>query len=229
MERHFDEELQQFKNALLEMATLTEESIYKATEALKTRDTERANEVFINDEKIDAMEIRIEEYGINLLATRQPMAADLRFITTGIKINAELERIADLAVNISQRAVELAALDQEKEHPALSRLSQIARTMLKECIDAFVMSDGDKAKHVILSDHEANALKNLIQSDLTQEMVIDGAVTPVALPIILAARHLERICDHTTYISEDIIYMLKATMVKHHRNELAGGAAEENN
>lgn len=221
MERHFDEELEKMNTSLLKMASLTEEAIRKSVEALKIRDKKMAETVIKDDSVIDEMELLIEEKAIDLLALRQPMAGDLRFITTGMKINAELERIADLAVNISQRVMELADQSLLKPLIDIPKLSSIAQKMVKEAIDAFVNRDESLAKKVIFSDPKADKLRNLVYEELISDyMVKDGRTATRAVPLLLIARHLERICDHATNIAEDVIYMVKAKIVKHHVEEL---------
>ncbi|MFH1878224.1 MAG: phosphate signaling complex protein PhoU [Candidatus Omnitrophota bacterium] len=216
VERHFDEDLTKLNTELLKMAALTEEAIYRSIEALQNKDDALARSVIDNDKQIDAMENIIEEHAIELLALRQPMAVDLRFITTGMKINAELERIADLAVNISQRVIDLAGAPLVKALIDLPRLSDIARKMVKGAIDAFVSGDPEKAEQVIFMDPAANKMKNLIVNELIYGyMVKDGTTAPRAVPLLLIARHLERICDHATNIAEDVVYMVNAKMVKH--------------
>lgn len=221
MERYFDEELKKFKNQLLKMATLTEEAINKSIEALKNRDKEMAQQIIEHDHKIDEIELIIDEWVIDLLALHQPMAGDLRFITTGMKINSELERIADLAVNISQRVLDLADQPLLKPLVDIPILAAISRKMVKDSIDSFIERDENLAKNVILADKEADALKNEIQHELVYDyMVKDGKTAPRAVPLLLIARHLERICDHATNIAEDVIYMVQAKVVKHHPEKL---------
>lgn len=221
MERHFDEELKKLNTDLLRMAAITEEAIYRSIEALKNRDKKLALKIIDDDRKIDQMEIEIDEQIIDLLALRQPIAVDLRFITTGMKINGELERIADLAVNISQRVIELADKPLLKPLIDIPKLSNVARNMVKDAIDAFVKHDENLAKDVILSDQKADELRNLVCQELIQEyMVKDGTTSERAVPLLLVARHLERICDHATNIAEDVIYMIQAKVVKHHREKL---------
>lgn len=221
MERHFDEELEKMNTSLLKMASLTEEAIHKSIEALKAGNKKMAEAIIKDDTKIDEMELVIEEMAIDLLALRQPIAGDLRFITTGMKINAELERIADLAVNISQRVLELADQPLLKPLIDIPKLSSIAKKMVKEAIDAFVSRDESLAKKIILSDSEADRLRNLVYEELISDyMVKDGTTATRAVPLLLIARHLERICDHATNIAEDVIYMVKAKIVKHHIEEL---------
>ena len=218
IERHFDEELAGLNKDLITMATLVEDSIYKSVESLKNRDKNMAQSVIDEDEKIDNMENLIEENAIELLALRQPMAFDLRFITTGMKINAELERIADLAVNIAQRVLDIADEPMLKPLIDIPELSDIARDMIKKAIDSFVTKDEDLAKTVILTDPQANKLKRAIQQELINGyMVKDGTTATRAVPLLLIARHLERICDHATNIAEDVIYMVRAKVVKHRK------------
>lgn len=224
MERHFDEELKKLNTDLLKMATLAEEAIYKSIESLKNRDKKLVQAVIEEDRKIDELELVIEEGAINLLALRQPMARDLRFITTGMKINAELERIADLAVNIAQRVLELADKPLLKPLIDIPKLAAVARKMVKDAIDAFVNRDEKLAKQVIISDPQADRLRNLIFEELINDyMIKDGTTAPRAVSLLLVARHLERICDHATYIAEDVIYIIQAKIVKHHPEKLNNG------
>ena len=229
MERHFDEQLSDLNSDLLKMAALVEESIQKSVESLKNRDKQLAQQVFDEDKKIDEMELLIEKKAIQMLATQQPMARDLRFVvTTGLKLNSELERIADLAVNISQRAIEIADYPLLKPLIDIPKLTELARTMLKKAIDAYVNMDEKRAQEVILSDPEVDALKNAVQHELINDyMLKDGSTAPRAVPLLLAARHLERICDHATNIAEEIIYMAKAKVVKHRLDEIDGYEEEQ--
>ncbi|MEA3489518.1 MAG: phosphate signaling complex protein PhoU [Candidatus Omnitrophota bacterium] len=223
VERHFDEELTGLNTDLLKMAALVEEAIFRSTEALKNRDKEMAISVIEADTKIDKFENIIEENAIELLALRQPMATDLRFITTAMKINVELERIADLAVNISQRVLKLADKPLLKPLIDIPKLSEVARKMVKGSIDAFVDRNEKKAKEIILSDPEANKLKNAIQDELINDYLVKNGTTATrAVPLLLVARHLERICDHATNIAEDVIYMVRAKVVKHRKLENGG-------
>jgi phosphate transport system protein len=203
------------------MGVLAQESIFKSIEALKNRDKTEADEVINSDDKIDQLELAIDEKCIDLIARYQPLASDLRFITTGMKINAELERIADLAVDISQRVLELADKPLLKPLIDIPKLSAIAQNMVRDSIDAFINRDVELAKKVVLSDPQADKLRNLIQEELIKDYLEKDAKTADrAVPLLLIARHLERICDHTTNIAEDIIYMVEAKVVKHRPQEL---------
>ncbi|MFT7538648.1 MAG: phosphate transport system protein [Lysobacterales bacterium] len=222
MERHLDTELQRLNTELLRMATLTETAIVKSIEALRLQDKKLATEVIDSDIQINALENVIEEIAIEMLALFQPMARDLRFITTGMKVNAELERIADLAANVSYRTREIS---DEKTTLApmddLMDLSNIARTMVKQTIDSFVNRDEAMALKVIASDDDSNTLRNKIMEDLIKDhMEKDPTSASQAVSLLLAARDLERICDHATNIAEDVIYMVQAKVVKHHPERL---------
>lgn len=221
MERHFDEELKDLHKDLLKMAVMAEEAIYKSIEALKNRDKAQAKEVITSDDKIDEIELTIDEKCIDLIARHQPMAGDLRFLATSMKINADLERIADLAVDIAQRVLELVDKPMLKPLIDIPKLSAIAQNMIKDAIDSFVRKDVELAKKVVLSDTEADKLRNAVQEELVNDyMSKDAKTADRAVPLLLIARHLERICDHITNIAEDVIYMVEGKVVKHHPEEL---------
>ncbi len=149
------------------------------------------------------------------------MAKDLRFITTGMKINVELERIADIAMDIAQRTLELSDKPLLKPLVDIPKLTSIAQNMVKMAIDAFIERDIELAKKVLLSDPEANDLRDLIQKELIENYLAkDPSSAPRAVQLLLITRFLERICDHTTNIAEDVIYMVQAEVVKHHPEKL---------
>ncbi len=221
MQRHFDEQLLDFKKKIIEMANLTEDAIAKSIISLKNKDGNLANEIINSDKKIDELELIIDEIGLELIALHQPMAVDLRFIMTGLKINGELERIADLAVDICQRVLQLADKPLLKPLIDIPKLADLAQKMVHTSIDAFVNKDIGMAKEVCLKDDEADNLRNKIQDELINDyMVKDGTTAPRAVALLLIARHLERICDQTTNIAEDVIYMVGAKVVKHHPENL---------
>ncbi|MFA5144418.1 MAG: phosphate signaling complex protein PhoU [Candidatus Omnitrophota bacterium] len=222
MERHFDEELKGLHKDILKMAVMAQEAIFKSIEALKTRNKLQAEEVINNDDRVDKLELEIDEKCIDLIARHQPMAGDLRFIATGMKINAELERIADLAVDISQRVLELIDKPVLKPLIDIPKLSIVAQDMVRDAINAFVEKDVELAKKVVLSDPQADKLRNMVQEELINDyMAKDPGSAPRAVLLLLIARHLERICDHTTNIAEDVIYMVGGKVVKHHPEELS--------
>ncbi len=220
MQRHFDEELKELHKEILKMGVMTQEAIFKSIESLKNRDASQARQVIIDDGKIDDIENEIDEKCIDLIARYQPMAGDLRFIATAMKINSDLERIADLAVDICQRAQELIEKPVLKPLVDIPKLAQISQQMVKESIDAFVNRDPGLARQVIKTDPQADTLRNLVSDELINEyMARDPKTADRAVPLLLIARYLERICDHTTNIAEDVIYMVEGRVVKHHPEE----------
>ena len=221
MERHFDDDIRAFNANLLKLANLTEKAITESTEALRTRNSELAQYVIEHDKEIDDLELVIEEQAIDLLARYQPIASDLRFITTGMRINMELERMGDLAVNISKKVLLIANQPLVKPLVDIPKLSDIARRMVREVIQAFIERDEELARTVIFSDKESDELRDKIQHELIHDYIVkDGTIAPRAIPLILLTRHLERICDHAQSIAEDVIYMIRAEFVKHHPEKL---------
>ncbi len=221
MERHFDEELKDLNVRILKMGALAEEAIMSSVKSLKEQDKGLALKVIDSDKQIDMMELEIEERCLEMLALHQPIAIDLRFITTAMKLNNELERIADLAVDIAQRVLEIVDKPLLKPLVDIPKLCAIAQNMVKQGIDAFVNRDIELAKKVVLTDPEADKLRNFVQDELINDYIAkDKSTAPRAVPLLLIARHLERICDHATNIAEDVIYMVQAKVVRHHPEKL---------
>ena len=223
MKRHFDDELKDLNQDILKMGVFAEEAIHKSIEALKNRNRELAKSVIENDTKIDHLELIVDEKCVDLIARHQPLAKDLRFITTGMKLNAELERIADIAVDIAQRVLEIVDKPLLKPLIDIPKLATVAQNMVKMAVDSFVMGDVELAKKAILSDGEADKLRNAITKELIEDyMAKDASTAPRAVQLLLIARFLERICDHATNIAEDVIYMVQAEVVRHHPERLIG-------
>jgi len=221
MQRHFDEELKELHKEILKMGVMTQETIFKSIESLKNREKAQAQEVIADDEKIDELELAIDEKCIDLIARYQPMASDLRFIATAMKINADLERIADLAVDICERVLDIIDKPLLKPLIDIPKLSSVAQKMVKDAIDAFVNRDVELARSVVCSDPQADSLRNQVQDELINDyMARDAKTVDRAVPLLLIARYLERICDHATNIAEDVIYMVEAKVVKHHPEQL---------
>jgi phosphate transport system protein len=221
MERHLDKELEELNKQTLRMATLTEEAIARSIDALKALSVEKAKQVIEDDRKINQMELVIDEKCLDMIALFQPMANDLRFITMTMKIGTDLERIADLAVNISERVLEIADKPLLKPLIDIPKLARLAQGMVKDAIDSFVNRDAKRAREVILRDDQADFLRNLVQTELISDyMLKDCSTVSRGIPLILIARHLERICDHATNIAEDVVYMVEAVVVKHHPEQL---------
>ncbi|MBZ0167673.1 MAG: phosphate signaling complex protein PhoU [Candidatus Omnitrophica bacterium] len=230
MDRHLDEELEAIKTDLLKMAVMVEEAIHLSIQALIKQDARMASRIIAQDKEIDEMENRIEERIIDALALFQPFAGDLRFMTTAMHINTELERIADLTVNISQRVLELSDQPILKPLIDIPRLGAQAKFMVRSAIDSFVKHDEKMALDVIMADKTANQLRTLVIQELIYDyMVKDSATVTRAVPLLLLTRDLERICDHAAAIAEDVIYMVQARMVKHKRDVFDVNSEELNN
>lgn len=221
MHRHFDEELRELKGSVMRMASLARQALMKAVEALKGRDAGAAREVMRGDAELDALELEIDERCLDLIARHQPMARDLRFLTTAIRLNAELERIGDLAVDVAQRALDLSGKPLLKPLVDIPRLAELAARMTGEATEAFINGDAELAREVVLADPEADALKRAVEKELVEDyMMKDGSTADRAVPLLLAARHLERVADHAVGMAEDIIYMVEARVVRHHPEAL---------
>jgi phosphate transport system protein len=216
MQRHFDEELTDLKRELLRMGALAEEAIAGALGALKTLDEGAARKIIDQDERIDALDVAIDDKCLELIARHQPMAVDLRFLAMAMRICAELERIADLAVDVCQRVLELSGRPLLKPLVDIPLLAHLAREMLHDALNAFVRGDAALARAVIRRDDEADRLRDLVQTELIEKyMSRDCSSARRAVPLLLVSRHFERICDHTTNIAEDVIYMVEAAVVRH--------------
>lgn len=215
METHFQQELNKLKEQILKMGGLAEQAINNAVEALVKRDTALAEKTIREDGKINEMEILIDEQCLRLLALHQPMAADLRFITSAMRINYELERIGDQAVNIAERVVILNQEPQLKPYIDIPRMTEITKKMVKDVLDAFVNRDPVLARNVCQRDDEVDALNDQVFRELLTYMMSDPKTITRAVNLIIVSRCLERIADHTTNIAEGIIFMVKALVIKH--------------
>lgn len=218
-ERPFDEELKSLKEKLLEMASLAEEQIALAVRALKDRKEDLARQVLEREAAVNRLDIEVDEMGMKLLALRQPMAADLRFITSAMSIGTDLERIGDLAVNIAERTLDLLKRPQLKPLIDIPRMAELAQAMVRDALNAFVNGDDKLAKEVCERDDEVDQLNDQVFRELLTYMMQDSGTITRAVDLILVGRHLERIADHATNIGEDVIYMVKGRTIKHHAEE----------
>ena len=217
--RHFQEELEQLKRRLLEMGGLAEENVRLAVKGLVDRDHALIDRVLLGDEPLNALHIEIDNRSFTLLALYQPMAADLRTIVAALKINTDLERVGDLAVNIAEAARRYTSHLPVKKLIDIPRMASIAQTMLRDALDAFVRRDVDLAQQVLNEDDKLDALKTQIFRELLTYMLQDTSTIEPALDLILVSRHLERIGDHATNIAEDVIFIVSARDVRHHARE----------
>jgi phosphate transport system protein len=214
-ERQFDKELGDLKKKLLRMATIAETMIDQTISELVDRDESVAQDVPQQEEELNLLQIEIDEAAMTLLATQQPVAVDLRFIFAASKINSELERIGDLAINITQNVHVLVQEPPLKPLIDIPRMADIARSMVRKSLGAFVKEDVLEAQAVIMTDDQVDELRDQIMRELLTYMLSDPRAIERALALILIARHLERIADHATNIAEDVIYMNQGRDVRH--------------
>ena len=216
METRFQKELQELKQDLLKMAGLVEEAISTAVQSLVKRESELAKKTFEGENQINRMEIEIEDTCLKLLALMHPMAADLRFITSAMKIITDLERMGDQAVNIAERAISLNQEFQLKPYIDIPRMAEIAQSMVKDVLDAFVNGDSKLARSVCERDDMVDGLNDQVIRELLTYMMSDPKTISRAVHLMIVARCLERISDHATNIAEDVIFMVDALVIKHH-------------
>jgi phosphate transport system protein len=214
--RHFLEELEELQKRLLEMAGLVESAIHDSVLSLTEEDEERAQQVLLNEARINQLEIEIDDLATGLLALQQPMAKDLRFLTAAIKINNDLERMGDLAVNIVERSLSLLRQPPVKPLIDIPRMAQLAESMVRQSLDSFVKRDADLARRVLLSDDAVDDLRDAIYQELVSYMERDPSTISRALDLVFVARNLERIADHATNIAEDVLFLVRGIDVRHH-------------
>jgi len=216
METHFEKELETLKSDLLRMASLVEEAIHNAIQSLVKRDPELVQKTLEGEDRINRLEIEIEEECLKLIALRQPMAADLRFITAAMKIITDLERMGDQAVNIAERAISLNEEPQLKPYIDIPKMAEIAQSMVKDVLDAFVNRDSKLARSVCERDDLIDGLNDQVFRELLTYMLSDPNTITRSVHLIIVSRCLERIADHATNIAEDVIFMVDALVIKHH-------------
>ena len=223
MGTHFQKELQELKQDLLKMAALVEEAISTAVQSLVKRDSDLAKKTFGGEDQINRMEIDIEDTCLKLLALMHPMAADLRFITSAMKIITDLERMGDQAVNIAERAISLNQEPQLKPYIDIPKIAEIAQSMVKDALDAFVNSDSKLARSVCERDDMVDGLNDQVFRELLTFMMSDPQTITRAVHLMIVCRCMERIADHATNLAEDVIFMLDARVIKHYADVKEGG------
>jgi phosphate transport system protein len=213
---HFHEELEALKGRLLEMGGLAEERVRAALQGLVSRDATVVDTVLRGDEPVNQLHIDIDNRCFRLLALYQPMATDLRAVVAAVKINTDLERVGDLAVNIAEAAKRYIGHPPVKKLIDIPQMADIAQAMLRDALDAFVRRDTNLAQHVLNEDDKLDSLKTQVFRDLLTYMLKDPGTVEPSLDLILVSRHLERIGDHATNVAEDVIFMVSAVDVRHH-------------
>jgi phosphate transport system protein len=211
----YEEELRGLRATLLKMGGLVERQIAEAIEALVSRNTQLAKEVIARDDEVNRMDSETDETCVRLLALHQPAASDLRFITTGLKITTDLERIGDNAVNIAERVTELNEEPQIKPYIDIPRMATIAQSMVKDSIDAFMRQDVPLCQQVIDRDDEVDGLNRQVYRELLSYMAEDPRLIARATRILFISKYLERIADHATNIAEMVMYMVNGKFMRH--------------
>lgn len=219
MSKHLERDLEELEHELLTQSSLVEDMIEKACRALRETRPDVAAEVIANDCHVDRQEVRIEEHCLKILALHQPVAVDLRRTATILKINHDLERIADLAVNIAERAQSLAEHPQFIITPRLERMARAAITMVRMSLDAFVKQDVATARQVCASDLEVDMMNRNVIAEMYEIMRTQPGMIEAALHLFSASRHVERIADHATNIAEDVIYLVEGEIARHKHDE----------
>jgi phosphate transport system protein len=215
MHRHFDDELKDLKAKLLRMGGMVEEQIQGALRALVERDSHLAREIIENDHQVNTLDVEVDEDCLRLLALQQPTARDLRLVTTAMKISTELERMSDLAENVCERAIELNEEPQLKPYIDIPRMANWALQMVREALDAFVMSDAVLARKVTADDDFIDDLTQQLFRELLSFMIENPQTITRAIRITFIAKYLERIADHATNVAELVVYMVEGKIIRH--------------
>src|SRR5437870_4741195 len=220
MSKHLQRDLENLQRDLLALAASVEEAIHTATHALQERDAVIAQNVIEGDTEIDLEENVIEEECLKILALHQPVAVDLRRVAAILKINTDLERMADLAVNIAERALALARMPELPVPATFRQMTDLTNTMVRDSLDAFVNLDDTLAKRVCRMDDEVDRYNREIIDQVSQFMKRAPEHVDGGLHLFSAARHLERIADHATNIAEDVVYLIEGKIIRHHPEAL---------
>lgn len=217
---HFFEELEKLNSLLLEMCNLVETSITHSVNAVVQRNSNPTSIVFQNESRINELEILIDQSAFHLLALQQPLAVDLRFVTMAMKINNNLERMGDIAVNIGECARSLMGMQGSMPPIDISYMAKLAQDMIRNSIDAFVRRDADLARNVLKSDDAVDSLRDDMYSEIVKFMEEDPRRVHPGIDHIFIARGLERLADHATNIAEDVLFFVQGVDVRHHAEQV---------
>lgn len=215
MERHFEEDFDRIKSKILKMGSLVEDQIRNALTALVERDEALARQVIENDHNVNTFDVEIDEMALDALVRYQPVARDLRFVTTAMKISTELERMSDLAENICERAIELNEEPQLKPYIDIPHMAERARIMVKESLDAFVKMDSSLARKVIHDDDFVDNLTEQLFRELLSFMMENPKTISRAIRLSFIAKYIERLADHATNVAELVVYLVEGKIIRH--------------
>jgi phosphate transport system protein len=213
--RPFEEEFQLLNDTLLEMGSLVAQSVHRSVFSLIEKNEDYAHQVIRDESRIDQMEIQIDDCAASLIVREQPVARDMRFVVVAIKINTDLERMGDLAVNIVERSLGLMRQPPLPEPVNFAEIANVVESMVLGSLDAFVKRDAQVAHRILSSDDAVDKLRSAIQRQLVALMQRDPSTVPCALDYLIVARSLERIADHATNIAEDVIFLAQGVDVRH--------------
>ena len=219
MERHFQKELESIKTSLIKMGSIVEENISHALQALLERNESLAQKVIENEERINTLEIEIDNAIVDLLALQQPVASDLRFIIAAQKINNDLERIGDHAVNIAEADLNLIRIKSIDSLLELPKMAVTTKLMLRQALDSFILLDPALAQRVVESDDQIDDLNRSMTTDVIELLKSDKRTIEFGLELVRISRNLERVADMSTNIAEEVIFHTQARVVKHHAEE----------
>lgn len=214
-DRAFDGELRDLRDRLLLMASRVDDMIASSVRAIVERDPELARKTIETDRKVNGDEVTTDELCLRILARRQPVAGDLRFVTLALKMVTDLERIGDLAVNISERALDLATEPPLPAYAELPRMSELVQSMVRDAIDAFVSRDAAKAKAVLTRDDEIDELYHKLFRELLAQMAKDSSLLERGIHVQSVAKFLERMGDHSTNLAEQVVFLVEGTDIRH--------------
>jgi phosphate transport system protein len=223
LSKHLQRDLDRLKRELLTMGGMIEEAVDLAISAVVDRRADLAQQVNAGDDKIDAKELEVEDECLKMLALHQPVASDLRFIITVLKVNSDLERMGDLAKNIAERALDLVKQPPIEGAQDFRRMAERVRRMVHECIDALVQRDVDLARKVCLDDREVDEENKRRFAQMQDVMRKDPATVERAVHLLSVSRHLERIADHATNVAEDVVFLVDGEVIRHLRLSRARG------
>jgi phosphate transport system protein len=215
MAKHLQKDIEALKKKMLTLSAIVEESVRRATRSIAERDIKLANRVVETDEEIDQMEVEVEEECLKILALHQPVAIDLRFIIAVLKINNDLERIGDLAVNVAERAVYLATREKTDIPFDFPKMSELAQSMLRKSLDSLVNLDIPLAREVCAADDEIDKMHREMYSQVQAGILKNPEEIDCLINLLAVSRQLERIADHATNIAEDVIYMIEGEIIRH--------------
>ncbi|MCA9257666.1 MAG: phosphate signaling complex protein PhoU [Planctomycetales bacterium] len=215
MSKHLQRDLKGLEQDLLDQSAIVEQMVFQACRALRERRPELLEDVMTHEEMVNHREVQIEEECLKLLALHQPVAVDLRRVATVLKINSDLERIADLAVNIGERTYRLTASPEFDAPHNLDEMSELAISMVRDALDAFVRLDVETAHSVCKRDDRVDHLNRQVITDIQDVIVAQPSSIEPALHFFSASRHVERIADHATNIAEDVIYLVDGEIARH--------------